>query len=354
LLTLIEHEDYYKHKMSQIKENPRRLRIIMKALKSSGILDKPSVKLVSPESATDKDVRVLHTDQLVDLVKHGSMVGETAITGDTITNEYTFQAALRAVGGGFLAAETAISKNDSVAFLLARPPGHHATKTKAMGFCFFNNIALAANNLIAQNKAKRIAIIDFDNHYGNGAADLFYGRNDILTISMHADPNYSFPFQGRVSEIGERSGTGYNICIPLPLQTGDKEYLSTFDEIIPSIVRDYKPDIIFVAAGYDGLKDDPYGYLGLSVYGFQLITERINALAKELCHGKMVMTLEGGYKFDELGEAFMASISPFLPNYVKSDKKDDSKLSSGGNKGMLKNTLDELKHILKPYWKIGK
>jgi len=172
LLTLIEHEDYYKHKMSQIKENPRRLRIIMKALKSSGILDKPSVKLVSPESATDKDVRVLHTDQLVDLVKHGSMVGETAITGDTITNEYTFQAALRAVGGGFLAAETAISKNDSVAFLLARPPGHHATKTKAMGFCFFNNIALAANNLIAQNKAKRIAIIDFDNHYGNGAADL--------------------------------------------------------------------------------------------------------------------------------------------------------------------------------------
>ena len=116
MLTLIEHEDYYKHKMSQIKENPRRLRIIMKAITTSGILDNPSVKLVSPESATDKDVRVLHTDQLVDLVKHGSMVGETAITGDTITNEYTFQAALRGVGGAFLAAETANSKNDSAVY----------------------------------------------------------------------------------------------------------------------------------------------------------------------------------------------------------------------------------------------
>jgi len=340
--------------MPQIKENPRRLRIIKKALKESGVLDDPNVNIISPELAEEKDVRVLHTDQLVDVVKHGSMVGVTALTGDTFTNEYTFQAALRGVGGAFLAAETAMSKNDSTAFLLARPPGHHATKAKAMGFCFFNNIALAANNLIAQKKVKKIAIIDFDNHYGNGTADLFYGRNDILTISLHADPNFSFPYQGRASEIGERSGTGYNICIPLPLKTGDKEYLSTFDEIVPTIVRDYKPDIIFVAAGYDGLKDDPYGFLGLSVHGYQLIAERIKALAKELCDGKIVMTLEGGYKYDELGEAFMASVTPFLPNYIESDKKDDSKLSSGGNKNMLKNTLAELKQILKPYWKIGK
>lgn len=354
MLTIIEHEDYYKHKMPQIKESPRRLRVIMNALKSSGILDDPNVNIISPESATDKDVRVLHTDQLVDLVKHASMVGETAITGDTITNEYTYQAALRGVGGAFLAAETAMNKNNSAAFLLARPPGHHATKTNAMGFCFFNNIALAADNLIAQNKAKKIAIIDFDNHYGNGTADIFFGRNDVLTISMHADPEFSFPYQGRINEIGERSGTGYNVCIPLPLQTGDKEYLSTFDEIVPSLVSDFKPDIIFVAAGYDGILDDPYGFLGLSVLGFQLITERINALAKELCNGKIVLTLEGGYKLDELGEAFMASIQPFLPGYVESNKNDLSKLTTGGNKSTLKNTIIELKQILKPYWKINK
>ena len=353
MLTFIEHEDYYKHKMPQIKESPKRLKIIKKALVSSGILDDPSVKILSPESAKDKDVRVLHTDQLVDMVKHGSMIGVTAITGDTFTNEYTYQAALRGVGGAFLAADTAMSQNNSVAYLLARPPGHHATKSKAMGFCFFNNLALAADNLIAQKKAKKIAIIDFDNHYGNGTAELFFDRSDILTISMHADPNYSFPFHGRVIEIGERSGTGYNICIPLPVQTGDKEYLSTFDEIIPNIVRDFKPDIIFVAAGYDGLKDDPYGFLGLSVNGFQLIAERIKALAKELCNGKIVMTLEGGYKFDELGEVFLASIKPYLPGYIEKDKKDTSKLTSSGNKSMLKMTMSELKKTLKPYWKIG-
>jgi len=289
LLTFIEHEDYYKHKMPQILESPRRLKIIKKAITEANLLDNPNVKMVSPEAVKEKDLYAIHTEQLVDTVKHGSMVGVTAITGDTITNEFTFRAGLRAVGGAKLAAEIAIKQPNNVAYVLARPPGHHATRTNAMGFCFFNNGAFAANYLTKEKKIKRIAIIDIDNHYGNGMADLFYDRSDILTLSLHADPKFSFPYQGRTTEIGEREGEGFNVCVPLPMEIGDKEYLSAFDRVIIPI--------IFVSTGYDGLLGDPYGHLGQSVLGFQVIMERIHNLAKEVCEGKIVMTLEGGYKF---------------------------------------------------------
>ena len=337
--------------MPQILESPRRLKVIQKAIKETNLLENPYVKMASPDAVKAEDLYTIHTEQLVDTVKHGSMIGVTAITGDTLTNEFTFLAGLRAVGGAKLAAEIAIKQPDSVAYALVRPPGHHATHRNAMGFCFFNNGAFAANYLTKEQKIKKIAIIDIDNHYGNGTADLFYERSDILTLSLHADPKYSFPFQGRITEIGEREGEGYNICVPLPMEIGDKEYLTAFDRIIIPIVREYNPEVIFVSTGYDGLLGDPYGYLGQSVFGFQAIMERIANLAKEVCDGKIVMTLEGGYKFDELGDAFLASVSPLIPNYQFS-KDVDSKLTSSGSKNQLKNTLDELKNILKPYWRI--
>jgi acetoin utilization deacetylase AcuC-like enzyme len=337
--------------MPQILESPRRLKVITNAIKETNLLENPYVKMASPDAVKAEDLYTIHTEQLVDTVKHGSMIGVTAITGDTLTNEFTFLAGLRAVGGAKLAAEIAIKQPDSVAYALVRPPGHHATHRNAMGFCFFNNGAFAANYLTKEQKIKKIAIIDIDNHYGNGTADLFYERSDILTLSLHADPKYSFPYQGRITEIGEREGEGYNICVPLPMEIGDKEYLAAFDRIIIPIVREYDPEVIFVSTGYDGLLGDPYGYLGQSVFGFQAIMERITNLAKEVCDGKIVMTLEGGYKFDELGDAFLASVSPLIPNYQFS-KDVDSKLTSSGSKNQLKNTLDELKNILKPYWRI--
>jgi acetoin utilization deacetylase AcuC-like enzyme len=337
--------------MPQILESPRRLKVIEKAIKEAGLLENSNVKTASPEAVKEQDLYTIHAEQLVDTVKHGSMIGVTAITGDTLTNEFTFRAGLRAVGGAKLAAEIVIKQPDSVAYALARPPGHHATHRNAMGFCFFNNGAFAANYLTKEQKIKKIAIIDIDNHYGNGTADLFYNRNDIMTLSLHADPKYSFPFQGRATEIGEREGEGYNVCVPLPLEIGDKEYLSAFDRIIIPVVREYNPEVIFVSTGYDGLLGDPYGYLGQSVHGFQKIMERITDLAKEVCEGKIVMTLEGGYKFNELGDAFLASVSPLIPDYEFS-KDPDSKLTSSGSKNQLKDTLAELKNILKPYWRI--
>ncbi|NHJ48419.1 MAG: histone deacetylase [Asgard group archaeon] len=349
MLTFIEHEEYYKHKMPHILENPRRLKVIMKALTDGGFFENPNVKKESPEAAVEEDVKTIHSDQLVDTVKHGSMLGVTEITGDTITNEFTYKAALRAIGGAKLAADLLVKNATNQAYLLARPPGHHATKRNAMGFCFFNNIAFAANYLVTRKKLKKVAVIDIDNHYGNGTADLFYDRNDIMTISLHVDPRFSFPYQGRITEIGEREGEGYNICLPLPVLTGDQEYLLAFEEVVPSILRQYNPDLILVAMGYDSLQGDPYGHLALTPYYFQVIMNQIKNLANELCNGKLLMTLEGGYKFDELAQAFLASVSPFIPKY-DFDKNPDSKLSSSGSKNMIKAIIAELKSTMKSYW----
>ena len=352
MISFIEHDEYYKHKMPQILESPKRLRVIKNELEKSGFLENNQVEFISPEAVSEELVKTIHSEQLVETVKHGSMIGNTAITGDTITNEYTFQAALRAIGGAIKAGDIAQSNINHMAFALTRPPGHHATRTNAMGFCFFNNIALAANHLIENRKVKRVAIIDFDNHYGNGTADIFYERADVLTISLHADPKISFPYQGRATEIGDAEGTGYNICIPLPEKIGDKEYLQIFDKIIPPVIQEYKPELILVAAGYDGLDEDPYGYLGLSVHGYQAIGERIAQLAQNVCNGKVAITLEGGYKFQELGAAVVASVQPFQEGYEFNSKKLTNKLNSSGNKNQIKDKLGELKKILKPYWRI--
>ncbi len=351
MITFIEHEDYYKHKMPQILESPKRLKVITKALEDQGIYNLPEVKKATPEKVTEVEVRTIHTDHLIDLIKHGSMIGMTSITGDTITNEFTYEAALRALGGAKLAVDIAWKNTEHMAFALVRPPGHHATNRNAMGFCFFNNIAFAANYLTTNRKLKKIAIIDFDNHYGNGTADIFYDRSDVLTISLHSDPDNSFPYQGRINELGEREGEGYNICIPLPNDTGDKEYLQLFDRFVVPIVSEYKPEIILVSAGYDGLKGDPYGYQTLTPYGYQSISERIKTLATEICMGKCAYCLEGGYKFDELDKAVLASISPFLKGYSFS-QDPSKKWSSGGNKNQFKELNNELKDMLKDYWHI--
>jgi len=351
MISFIEHEDYYKHKMPNILESPRRLRVIKKALTTTGIYELPEVKVFAPEPIEEGALKDIHDEQLIELIKHGSMIGDVVITSDTIIGEHTFQAALRAVGGTKLAAEKTLEEGNTFAFALVRPPGHHATKAQAMGFCFFNNVAYTANYLIKARKLKRIMIIDFDNHYGNGTADLFYDRNDILTISLHANPRYSFPFQGRVYEIGEKDGEGFNICIPLPIGAGDQELLLAFDKIVPSIARDYKPDILLVSAGYDGLKDDPYGYLAFTPFGFQCLSERIKKMGTELCDGRITYSLEGGYKFNELGDALLASISPFLQGYDYSIEPE-KKLYSSGNTTELKETLKELQKSLKPYWRL--
>ncbi|MBD3191969.1 MAG: class II histone deacetylase [Candidatus Heimdallarchaeota archaeon] len=352
MITLIDHEDYYKHKMPNIRESPQRLEIILNAIRKQKLVEKKQVQIRSPELASEEAILSLHSNSLLSIIKTSCEIGGAAITSDTIANEHTFQAARRAVGGAILAGEIAVQKQGSVAYALTRPPGHHATRNRAMGFCFFNNIALAVHHLLMERKAKRIAIIDYDNHYGNGTAELFYNRNDVLYISLHADPSFCFPYSGRAEEIGEGKGKGYNVCIPLPVKTGDKQYLKAIDQIVFPIVEEYEPDLLFISAGYDSLDEDPYGFLGLTIHGYQKIGERIIALARAVCNGKVALTLEGGYKFRELGEAFIANISPFLPDYPTKSTTEPHNLSSSLSPKQFDRAMARVKKCLRTFWTI--
>lgn len=277
-------------------EAPVRVEIIEQALRDS----KLSINFKEARPATVEEILSVHSPYLYDAVFDSSGQEQTVFTLDTIANAFTYDSAMTAAGGALEIAENIGSKK--LQFGMLRPPGHHSTYDAAMGFCFFNNIALAAQKLL-DKKYKRIAIIDIDHHHGNGTQELFYGQHEVLYTSLHADPHVAFPGTGFIEETGFGEGIGKTVNIPLPVKTSDADYLTGFDEVIFPIVNQYKPDAILVSLGLDGLNDDPYGVLGLSTTLFYEAGKRIAQLAQKHCKNKIGVILEGGYKYDEIGIA---------------------------------------------------
>jgi acetoin utilization deacetylase AcuC-like enzyme len=222
--------------------------------------------------------------------------GGGRIDADTSTSPGSWEAALRAAGGLVEAADRVSAGRLDNAFCLVRPPGHHATPNQAMGFCVFNNVAVAAEWLRTNGRAERIAILDYDVHHGNGTQDAFYGRPDILYVSTHQVPLY--PGTGDWREIGE-AGTTVNIC--MPPGSGDDVYAAAHAQLIAPIVRRFRPDFVFVSLGFDAFFGDPLANLRLSVGGaYTSLIRSARDLASDLCGGKLVVALEGGYDLDAL------------------------------------------------------
>ena len=293
-------------------EAPTRIKLIEDHLRNS----KLDTKFVDSKIATRDEIIEIHSSELYDAVAGSSQEPQTVFTLDTIANEFTYDAALTAVGGAIQVADHI--KDRSTQFGMLRPPGHHSTFDTAMGFCFFNNIAITANTLLKQNFGK-IAIIDVDHHHGNGTQDLFYMDHHVLYTSMHADPTVAFPGTGFASDVGHGEGIGKTVNIPLPIKTNDEEWLAGFDEVIAPIVKQYKPDAILVSLGLDALDDDPYGVLALTPDGYFEIGKRIGELGNDLCKKRVGVMLEGGYKYPELGiatEKFFSGLMDFKQESV--------------------------------------
>jgi len=269
-------------------ERPERLSLTRRALERSGVL--AELIELAPRFATAEELRLVHTEAHVRRVLEGAASGERIELGpDAWTGPGTHDAMLLAAGGLLAAVEAVLDGRVDNAFALLRPPGHHAEPDIPMGFCLFNNTAMAARWAQRARGLERVAIVDWDVHHGNGTEAIFRDDPSVLTISLHQDALYP-PDTGRLDSGGEA-----NANIPLPPGTGDEGYAHAFERVVEPVVRAFRPDLLLIAAGQDASATDPLGRMSITVPGFRALTDRAVALAGELCGGRLVAMLEGGY-----------------------------------------------------------
>ena len=252
-------------------------------------------------------LEITHNSDYVELVERSfPKKGLSFLDGDTIVSPGSKEATLDAVGSIITAIDGVQNKEFKNAFCAVRPPGHHAEKNKAMGFCIYNNVAVGANYLINKYKLNKIAIIDFDVHHGNGTQDIFYDNEKVLYISTHQYPFY--PGSGTEKEIGKYNNI---LNIPLPAGTTSEEYLNAYEFVLKKISK-FKPEFILLSAGFDAHKDDPLAQFQLESKDFYKITKRTLELSKLYCDGKVVSILEGGYDLLALKESTEMHVKALL------------------------------------------
>jgi acetoin utilization deacetylase AcuC-like enzyme len=214
------------------------------------------------------------------------------------------------VGGVLRGVDAVMTGEVNHAFALVRPPGHHATPDEAMGFCLFNNVAIAAKYALGKYNLKRVLIVDFDVHHGNGTEEIFYTDPKVLYFSTHQYPHY--PGTGAIGDDGAGEGKGANVNVPLPAFCGDREYKRAYEEILVPVARRFQPQLILVSAGYDNHWADQLSAMQLTVDGFAEIVAIVKRLADELCQGRLLFSLEGGYNLEALSQSVKATFEVLL------------------------------------------
>jgi acetoin utilization deacetylase AcuC-like enzyme len=283
--------DFLKHDPGDLHpERPERHKVL---LDLAGGLDPQHFCLLSPQAALRAEVESCHTSDYIDLVQATSNTNRYALDGDTITSRDSFGVGLLAAGG-FLKLLDGISAGEfRNGFALVRPPGHHALRDRAMGFCLFNTVAIGAHHLKSRYGTKRVLIVDWDVHHGNGTQDAFYQDSSVLYMSTHQYPYY--PGTGAIGEVGRGEGEGYTVNIPLPAGCGDPEYLRAFSDIVVPIAEKYEPEWVLVSAGFDPHRHDPLGGMEVTERGFGAMASMLMKLAEKHAGGKIAFLLEGGY-----------------------------------------------------------
>jgi acetoin utilization deacetylase AcuC-like enzyme len=306
---------YLEHDLPGHPEHAGRLRHILQVLQKEGILQK--LEQLAPRAATIDELERVHVPQLVRQVRRTAEAGGGHLDADTYVSRRSFDAALMAAGGVVRAVEAVLSGEISNAFALVRPPGHHATPTRSMGFCLFNNVAVAARAALAQDGVERVLIVDFDVHHGNGTEDIFGGSPDVLYVSTHQYPYY--PGTGSWSEMGYGEGTGTVLDVPLPPGVGDAGYAQVLAELVWPLAERYQPDLVLVSAGYDAHWNDPLAQMELSLTGYAQLTRELVDMATQLCGGRIVFTLEGGYQVNVLAYGVLNALYAMLGDPMIAD-----------------------------------
>lgn len=285
-------------------ETPRRLLAIKEVLDGDGV--GKEVKLIEARAASELELAYIHDEDYIKKIAKTAGHEHTVLDPDTNANAYTWEAAIYAAGGLLNCVGAVCKDHYRNAFAFVRPPGHHAERARAMGFCFFNNVAIAAEWLIKNCNLERIAIVDFDVHHCNGTQHSFYKRPDVFVASVHHYPFY--PGTGAADETGEGEGKGATLNVPLAGGAGDDDYRRAFEEKIIPAVEKFQPQFLLVSAGFDAHELDPLGGMRVTTAGFKWMMEILVLLARETCDGKLAAVLEGGYSLPALRKCIEAQL----------------------------------------------
>ena len=278
-------------------ERPERLARTIQVLEAARVLD--ALPRLDSRGATREELELVHEPAMIETIERACAERRFATVGpEARVGPDSWEPALLAAGSVLAVTDAVIGGSADNGFAIVRPPGHHATASEPMGFCLFNNVAIAARH--AQRAgAERVAIVDWDVHHGNGTETIFWSDPSVLFVSLHQDDLYPVG-RGRIDDRGAGAGQGSTVNVPLPAGTGDAGYAHAFAEVVGPAVRAFAPDLLFVSAGQDPAASDPLGRMSVTTDGFRELTGRAMALAEELCDGRLVVALEGGYSLEQL------------------------------------------------------
>lgn len=288
----ITHSSYSLHNLAGHPEHSGRIEAVWQQFQESQLLNR--LLVLEAPIVEEPILLAVHQPQLLEELRWTSQQNHiTLIDADTYALPASYEIAKRSVGGIVRAVDAIMQGEAHNALAAVRPPGHHATASQAMGFCLLSNVAIAARYAQRQYQCRRIMIVDYDVHHGNGTQDIFYEDDSVLFVSTHQYPFY--PGSGGIDEIGQGAGRGYTVNIPFSAQNGDANYARAFQEIVWPIARRFQPDFIIVSAGFDAHWCDPLALMRLTLKGYAQLTRELIAMAQELCRGRIVFAMEGGY-----------------------------------------------------------
>ena len=338
---------YLRHETgSYHPETPKRLEAMYEMIEAPDM--KGKFIEIEPRHATHEEIGLIHQPSYMEKVAGTAGKAHTSLDPDTSTSPESYDVARLAVGGFCNAIDSVVKREVNNAFAFVRPPGHHAEANRAAGFCIFNNVAIGAMHAINNHNMKKILIVDWDLHHGNGTQHSFYEDPRILYFSTHQYPFY--PGTGSVQEIGRGAGEGYTINVPLRSGPGDAEYLKIFTRVLRPVALEFKPDIVMLSVGFDIYYNDPLGGMKVTPDGFGKLTRALMDIADSCCGGKIVMTLEGGYHIAGITESAKVVLNEMCGETHVTDEElaKTEREANSSIDGVIETVINQVK----PFWPV--